>query len=327
MEHDLDLHIACIRIAPCSRPVAGDADGPQGVAGAPSSELIAILPAVKLCRQRLLLGRQIKNLCDRTQAVDAGQPFASKPSKPAVRDGSVHRPDVPRSSVSANATPRDPKLNYAACEMKVLAGQLIASPPLLTGAFVQLRKPVRADCAAFRSILSDPLTMRYLPSMHKGQAGWSLDEVRARMARQLEHQRQGQGAHFTVVAKAAGNAIGMCGLSAMDLRANAASFGIIIGSAHWRRGYGIECHHLCFGFAFDVLGLERVEMRTSPANAAMCGLLDRAGMRLKSTEPVRSAPDATEISSCLYVVAACDWPVVKSKLDAAMHARTLFRAS
>ena len=48
-----------------------------------------------------------------------------------------------------------------------------------------------------------------------------------------------------------------------DLRSDEATLGIIIGErSHWNRGYGFEAIHALLGYAFETLGLERVQLHT-----------------------------------------------------------------
>lgn len=197
----------------------------------------------------------------------------------------------------------------------------IPSQIVLEGLAVRLRTPTEADCEALRTILNDPLTMRHLPLMSPRSAGWTLTKVKDRLRRQLEQQCEQKGVHFTVLARDAGTLLGMCGLTGVDLHARKASFGIILGSSHWRRGYGSECHGLCLSYAFEVLGLDRIEFQASPDNAAIRGLFDRLGIRLEGIQRLQPSVDVLRRETSLYVLVAKDWPRVKGAANEAVRRR------
>ncbi|MDZ7628709.1 MAG: GNAT family protein [Parvularculaceae bacterium] len=70
------------------------------------------------------------------------------------------------------------------------------------------------------------------------------------------------------------------GVTLSDIRrhaAQSATIGYWIGAAFLRRGYGLSAVNAATGYAFDELGLNRVEAACQPGNAASRALLQRAG--------------------------------------------------
>ena len=74
--------------------------------------------------------------------------------------------------------------------------------------------------------------------------------------------------------------VGACNLAEIKRAvARSAQIGYWIGTAHTRRGYGLEAVELATEFAFRHLGLHRVEAAVQDANTASVRLLEKAGYR------------------------------------------------
>lgn len=77
-----------------------------------------------------------------------------------------------------------------------------------------------------------------------------------------------------------GRAIGSCFLSHIDWRNRHADSGTIIGHRSlWGRGYATEAVRLRTRFAFEELGLERLESSSVAENVGMHRALERSGYR------------------------------------------------
>jgi ribosomal-protein-alanine N-acetyltransferase len=58
-----------------------------------------------------------------------------------------------------------------------------------------------------------------------------------------------------------------------------AELGYILGREHWGRGFAGEAQRRAIDFAFEDLGLHRLEADTHPDNAASLRSLERLGFR------------------------------------------------
>ena len=66
---------------------------------------------------------------------------------------------------------------------------------------------------------------------------------------------------FAILTRAENKLIGNCGLHRIDLKNRSAIFGIFIGDKnYWSKGYGTDATHTLLRFAFEELGLNRVEL-------------------------------------------------------------------
>ena len=64
-----------------------------------------------------------------------------------------------------------------------------------------------------------------------------------------------------------------------------AEIGYILGREHWGLGYAGEAQRRAIDFAFDELGLHRLEADTHPDNAASTRSLERLGFRREGLPP------------------------------------------
>ena len=73
--------------------------------------------------------------------------------------------------------------------------------------------------------------------------------------------------------------IGTCTLSSISLPHKRAELGFAVARAHWGRGFASEATEALVRFAFDVLGLHRLEADVDPRNGASIRCLERLGFR------------------------------------------------
>jgi RimJ/RimL family protein N-acetyltransferase len=74
--------------------------------------------------------------------------------------------------------------------------------------------------------------------------------------------------------------IGNCGLHAVDLKNRGAVFGIFIGDKnYWGKGYGTDATRTLLRFAFEQLGLNRVELEVYAFNPRAMRAYEKAGFR------------------------------------------------
>lgn len=74
--------------------------------------------------------------------------------------------------------------------------------------------------------------------------------------------------------------IGNCGLHDMDWKNRCAMFGIFIGDKnYWNKGYGTDATRTLLGFAFEQLGLNRVELEVYAFNPRAVRAYEKAGFR------------------------------------------------
>jgi RimJ/RimL family protein N-acetyltransferase len=95
----------------------------------------------------------------------------------------------------------------------------------------------------------------------------------------LERYDQGDGARagFAVVDEATGAFLGMAALVWVDSEGRQAEAGYIVAPSARGRGVAVRALSLLTAWAFEELGLERIELRITPENAASIKVAERAG--------------------------------------------------
>jgi ribosomal-protein-alanine N-acetyltransferase len=145
--------------------------------------------------------------------------------------------------------------------------------PTLTGGRVRLRPLRKTDADDFFALHSDARVMRYWshpPWTHRDQAIERIDQL----------ERDHATAEFyTWAATSDGEdrLIGTVSLFALNRMQQRAEIGYALSSALWGRGHATEMVRTAIAFAFDSIGLSRLEADIDPRNVASCRLVERVG--------------------------------------------------
>ncbi|OGQ45859.1 MAG: hypothetical protein A3I05_08235 [Deltaproteobacteria bacterium RIFCSPLOWO2_02_FULL_44_10] len=119
--------------------------------------------------------------------------------------------------------------------------------------------------------------LQYMAHLQEG--GWTLDQVRARYEDRRDAQRRQTALDFSISNKLTGEIVGDCGFKNVNLIHKNAEFGLIIHHPFWGKGVCAECHLLCFDYAFSVLMLHRIMMKTFVTNVRMRGFFEKIGIK------------------------------------------------
>jgi RimJ/RimL family protein N-acetyltransferase len=149
----------------------------------------------------------------------------------------------------------------------------IPPTPTLIGQRIRLR-PLRADDAdALFALQSDPRVMRYW-----SHPPWTERAQAVERIAQLGRDRSTSEFYSWAATLDGDDALAGTGaLFAVNRTHARAEIGYSLAAAHWGKGYALEIVGLIVAFAFDTLGLERLEADIDPRNAASCRLVERAG--------------------------------------------------
>jgi len=146
--------------------------------------------------------------------------------------------------------------------------------PTLQGEMIVLR-PIRADDAdAMWDMLDDPEGNRLTGTTR----GFTRDEVDAWCeSREAAHGRY----DFAVTANGDDEYRGEIVLNDLDEDVRSAGLRLSMRPAYRGRGYGTEAIELVLGFAFDGLGLHRVELDVLSINTRAMSLYENIGFRVE----------------------------------------------
>jgi ribosomal-protein-alanine N-acetyltransferase len=143
---------------------------------------------------------------------------------------------------------------------------------------VALRWFKRGDAHAIVEICRDPEIPRwtYMPE--------DLDVARARtwIERRQQARRFGITAAFAVVERERSTLVGQCGVG-LDRQRNAGEAFYWVAAPARGRGVARTALRLVVAYAFDTVGLERVELKIDPANLASQAVARAAGFTYEGT--------------------------------------------
>ncbi|HVE79478.1 MAG TPA: GNAT family N-acetyltransferase [Gemmatimonadaceae bacterium] len=154
------------------------------------------------------------------------------------------------------------------------------APPALS-----LRPVGEADAPAVAGAVerSRPELERWMPWCHPG---YGESDALAWIRASVEERRVGRGYAFGIFG-AAGEFLGSCGLHMVDAQNRAAALGYWVRSDVTGRGIATAGARWVARHAFEVLGLELLEIRAAVRNAASQRVAERLGARLDAALPAR----------------------------------------
>jgi len=151
--------------------------------------------------------------------------------------------------------------------------ETIPPEPTLTSARLRLRPLHEDDADGLFALHSDARVMRYW-----SHAPWTEREQATQRIAQLARDRIASE-FYTLAATTPENdvLIGTASLFAINRTHRRGEVGYALCSDQWGRGYATEMLHALIAFAFDSVGLERLEADIDPRNEASCRLVERVG--------------------------------------------------
>jgi RimJ/RimL family protein N-acetyltransferase len=144
--------------------------------------------------------------------------------------------------------------------------------PLLTGGRVTLRELRQSDAPSLFAMLSTEEVARFIsppPSTVEGFERFIAWTHRQRAA--------GQYVCFAVVPHGSDVAIGLFQIRSLEPGFGTAEWGFALGSDFWGTGIFVDGATLALDFAFDVIGVHRLEARAAVRNGRGNGALRKIG--------------------------------------------------
>ncbi|MDZ4797900.1 MAG: GNAT family protein [Bryobacteraceae bacterium] len=185
-------------------------------------------------------------------------------------------------------------------------------PVILEGQYVRLVPLELSHAEALFEAGADPEVWRY--SCLKIA---TLEQMRAYLAGALDEQSRGVSLPFTTCDKSTGRPIGTTRYGSIAMEHKRLEIGwTFIGPAWQRTPINTEAKYLMFRHAFEVLGVNRVELKTNALNFRSRNAMLRVGAKEEGT--LRSHMvngDGTIRDTVYFSVISGEWPGVKAALE------------
>jgi ribosomal-protein-alanine N-acetyltransferase len=174
--------------------------------------------------------------------------------------------------------------------------------PVLHGAGFQLRELRRSDAASLFALLTTEEVARFITPPPTSVEGFERFIEYA-------HRRRSQGefACFAVVPEGLDTAVGIFQLRALDAEFSTAEWGFALGSAFWGRGLFLQGAQLMMAFAFDQVGVNRLEARAMADNDRGNGALLKVGARKEGVLRQAMAKGGCLHDAHLWAIVETDW--------------------
>ena len=144
--------------------------------------------------------------------------------------------------------------------------------PVLTGSMVTLRELRPSDAASLCALLTTEEVARFISPPPTTVEGFERF-----IAWTLRQRRAGSYVCFAVTLDSTDTAIGIFQLRELEPGFGTAEWGFAIGSAYWGTGVFQDGADLMINFAFETVGVHRLEARAAVKNGRGNGALKKVG--------------------------------------------------
>lgn len=175
--------------------------------------------------------------------------------------------------------------------------------PTIDTARLRLRWITPADVPALASIFGDPAVCRFLlrPPLRDLAAAADLQEEITRLFVERSLFQWG------LVERDSDVVVGTCTLAWLSAEHARAELGFVLAQEKWGRGYMSEALPALVRFAFDTLGLHRLEADADPRNDRSIKLLQRLGFQREGYQRERYNVNGELQDAVLFGLLRPDW--------------------
>jgi len=174
--------------------------------------------------------------------------------------------------------------------------------PVLTGAMVTLRELRPSDAASLCALLTTEEVSRFISPPPTTVEGF--ERFIAWTARQ---RKAGAYACFAVTVDSTDTAIGIFQLRELEPGFGTAEWGFAIGSAYWGTGVFQDGAELMINFAFETVGVHRLEARAAVKNGRGNGALRKVGAVQEGLLRKSFQKDGEYLDQALWTILNEDW--------------------
>jgi RimJ/RimL family protein N-acetyltransferase len=174
--------------------------------------------------------------------------------------------------------------------------------PVLNGAQVKLRQLRTSDAGSLFALLTTEEVSRFI-----SPPPTSVEGFERFIAWTLRQRTAGSYACFAVTLEGFDTAIGIFQVRALDSTFGSAEWGFAMGSSFWGTGVFKESAELVLEFAFNTLGVNRLEARAAVLNGRGNGALLKVGAVQECVLRKSFVHKGRYLDQALYSILDTDW--------------------
>jgi RimJ/RimL family protein N-acetyltransferase len=174
--------------------------------------------------------------------------------------------------------------------------------PTLCGRSVVLRELRKSDAESLVSLLTSADVMRFISS-----PPGSVDAFEKFIAWTQSQRVAGTYACFAVTPAGRDTAVGIFQIRATEPRFQTAEWGFALGAPFWGSGLFQEAAALVLEFAFETLGVHRLEARAAVGNGRGNAALRKIGAVREGVLRKSSLKDNEYLDQALFAIVDEDW--------------------
>jgi ribosomal-protein-alanine N-acetyltransferase len=204
--------------------------------------------------------------------------------------------------------------------MPILTGAAITETdwrqalPVLTGSIVTLRELRESDAASLLELLTTEEVARFISPPPTTIDGFERFIQWARRERAA-----GRYVCYAVVPRGTDTAIGIFQIRELEPGFGTAEWGFALGSPFWGRGVFMDAARLTVEFAFDTIGVHRLEARAAVANGRGNGALAKIGAVKEGVLRRSFQRNGTYLDQALWSIVRDDWRRAKAVWGSIIH--------
>ena len=201
-----------------------------------------------------------------------------------------------------------------------LAEPLKIEPVTLHGSTVRLEPLTLDHTVALARVGLEPVLWRWVPTrMH------TLEDMQAYVLTALDERRRGVSLPFVIIDQTSNEVIGSTRYANIETSHRRLEIGWTwLTTSHQRSGANTEAKLLLLTHAFDVLGANRVELKTDSLNEQSRTAILRLGALEEGTfRNHMIIPESGRVRHTVYFsIIDSEWPAIEATLTARLHAAT-----
>jgi RimJ/RimL family protein N-acetyltransferase len=181
------------------------------------------------------------------------------------------------------------------------------SLPILAGSQVTLRELELRDAPSLFALLTVAEVARFISPPPTTVEGFERFVAWAQQERE-----RGEYVCFAVVPHGMQTAVGLFQIRQLEPRFVTAEWGFALGSAFWGTGMFLDCAELALDFAFESLGVTRLEARAAVTNGRGNGALRKIGAVEEAVLRQSFLCQGNYIDQVLWSIVDSDWRQAKT---------------